>query len=734
MTLLRAPFRPSPFAKAMLLFSFPLAAWAQESAPETASATRLGEVTVNGQQINNDYNAPVSTVGAKTPTPIRDIPQQVTVVNRAVMDAQGATSLESALRYVPGITFTAAEGGTIGNNINLRGFSARTDIYLDTFRDRGQYYRDTFFLDSIEVLQGPSSMLFGRGSTGGIINQSSKLPSRTPHDEVSVLIGTSDQYRFTGDFDHTLNDAVAVRVPVMAQTVHSTRDVMHNQDYGAAPSLRVDLSPKTVLTVSTLLEHNHDMPDYGLPPLNNRPAPVSRDNFYGLTDDTTRQDVQVLNGSLKYQLAPELTLRNQAQYSKYRIDARETAANSVGTCSANPCTNANFTVLPTKAAGNTTDLSPDDLFVQLGSHDRNIHDSSAFDQGDVTWKVATGPLDHLLIAGFELGRDTYKNQAITLGNLPVLSLTDPQHISGKQAGVTLTPGNLAQADATTYAAFVNDTVSLGEHFKAVGGVRWDRYDSQITNTISTTTTAAAAQQTVYYDSVRGGLLYQPDDAQTYYVSYGTSFDPSLEQLTLTNGTQNVPPEKNRSYEVGSKWSLFGDNLGLTAALFQIEKTNARSQVEPGVYTLDGTIRVNGAELTASGRITPKWQVFSGYTYLDPEIVKASSTDGTKGHTPSNTPRNNATLWTTYMPWSAWEAGTGLVYSSSRYVNTTNVVSVPGFTRWDATLAFHQQKYDVRLNLQNLTNTHYFDSLIQSDGGRSVPGITRTALVSLNYRF
>lgn len=741
-------FRKNPFALAMLAFaSLPLAAAAQEgaAAPPAAGGTgaaesRLGEVRVSGQQIDDDegYNPGVSTIGGKQPTAVRDIPQQVTVINHELMEAQGATSLQDSLRYVPGITFTAAEGGTIGNNINLRGFSARTDIFLDGFRDRGQYYRDAFFLDSVEVLEGPSSMLFGRGSTGGVINQVSKTPSRKAFDELSAMLGTSDQYRVTGDFNHPLSPDAALRVAAVAQTLHSTRDVMHNQDYGAAPSLSLQLGPKAELTLSGLLEHNRDMPDYGLPPLNNKPAPVSRDSFYGLTDDSTSQDVGVLGARLKVELAPQLTLRNQVQYSRYRIAARETGANSVGTCTAQPCTNATFVVLPTKAAGNTTDLPLDQLYVQIGSHARNIRDTSAFDQTDLLWKVETGPLQHDLVIGAEIGRDTYRNQGITLNKLPIVSLLDPDYLSGSQLGVTQTQGNTVRSSAITEAGYFNDTVTVSEHWKAVGGLRWDRYDAQLTTTpppggTLSSTTVAAAQQTVYYDSVRGGLLYQPDAAQSYYASYGTSFDPSLEQLTVTSGQQAVPPEKNRSYEVGGKWDLFAGKLSLSSALFQVEKSNARSQVETGVYTLDGKVRVNGFAASAAGRITPKWDVMGGYTWLDPKVVAAGQVDGTTGKTPSNTPRNNLTAWTSYRPLHEWELGTGLVYSSSRYVNTTNVVAVDGFVRWDATLAWHQRRYDLRLNLLNLSDTHYFDALIQSDGGRAVPGIGRTALVTLTYR-
>jgi catecholate siderophore receptor len=178
----------------------------------------------------------------------------------------------------------------------------------------------------------------------------------------------------------------------------------------------------------------------------------------------------------------------------------------------------------------------------------------------------------------------------------------------------------------------------------------------------------------------------------------------------------------------------GGNLSLTSAVFRIEKTNARSQIAPGEFQLTGDVRVNGFELGAAGRITSRWQVLAGYTYLDAKIVAASPLDGTLGKVPLNTPRNSATLWTTYNVSREWEAGGGLTYMSDRFVNNTNVVSVGSYVRFDATVAYHQPKYDVRLNLLNLANRLNYDALIQSDGGRSVPGIDRTLLATFTYKF
>jgi catecholate siderophore receptor len=710
--------------------------FAQTAGPVAAAANNnkadvehLPEVKVQGQSINNDYAPGVSTVGGKTLTPIRDIPQSLTVVNRAVLDAQGAASLQEALRNVPGITIGGAEGGQIGNNINLRGFTARTDIFLDGMRDRGQYYRDTYYLESVEVLKGPSSMLFGRGSTGGIINQARKQPQLNGQDEVTATIGSHGYLRSTADLNRRLSDTSAFRVEMMGQDIKSTRDVMSNQDYGIAPSLRLGIGTPTEITLSALVAHNRDMPDYGVLAVNGRPLDVPRNTFYGLTDDRTVQDVGILSARIEHKISPNLTLRNQTQYSNYRTDARETYPNNVGTFSGGV-----FTPLATASTGNYTGLPLSQLSLRLVSHDRVIKDQSLNNQTDLIAKFDTGAIKHTLVAGAELSRDLYDNQTTSRNNLPVISVLNPAY--GATPGNSVTSaGNLGKGDATSFGAYINDTLELNKQWKVVGGVRWDRFKANVSNTVSTSTPPIyAASQAVNFTSVRGGVIYQPTDTQSYYASYGTSFNPSLEQLTVTSGQQNVAPEKNRSYEIGAKWDVFDGKLSLTSALFNIQKTNARSLVSPGVYQLDGDVRVTGFEVGAAGHITRNWQLIGGYTHLNPSIVKASAADGTQGKVLANTPRNSATLWSTYNLTPQWEVGGGFTYLSERYASNTNVVSADGYVRWDATVAYHQPKYDIRFNLLNVTNKQYIDSLIPSDGGRGVPGVGRTALVTVAYRF
>jgi catecholate siderophore receptor len=229
------------------------------------------------------------------------------------------------------------------------------------------------------------------------------------------------------------------------------------------------------------------------------------------------------------------------------------------------------------------------------------------------------------------------------------------------------------------------------------------------------------------------LIYQPTDEQSYYVSYGTSFNPSLEQLTATLGQQNLAPETNKSYEAGAKWDLLKGNLSLTTAVFDVTKDNARQLVSTGVYALAGDIEVKGVELGAAGRITRNWQVFAGLAVMNPRIIRA--VDGTQGNVPSNVPHDSASLWTTYKLARDWETGGGVSYMSNRYAANNDVVTVPRFIRYDAMLAYHQPKYDLRLNLLNLFNRRDdFDAVIPSDGGRSVPTISRTLLATVAYRF
>ena len=423
----------------------------------------------------------------------------------------------------------------------------------------------------------------------------------------------------------------------------------------------------------------------------------------------------------KRQINDSLKISNRTQFSHSMTDARETASGAVLTgplASSKALSNGNYTSLPLSA-----------LYVKLVSHDRVIENHAIYNDTMVQYRFDTGSVRHDLVAGVEFGHDSYTNQAYTRSNLPIVSLIDPAYLASTPSNAVQTAANHAESGATSLAGYVNDTVSIGKAWKLVGGLRWDRFQAHIGNTVSA---PAYAAQTNFFTSVRAGVIYQPTDWQSYYFSYGTSFNPSLETLTVTNNTQNLTPEHTKSFEVGGKWDLLNDNLSVTSALFQQDKDNARTLTSTGEYQLQGDIRVRGFQASVTGHISEKWQVYGSYTYMDGTILHAL--DGTQGKTLANTPRNTLTLWTTYALTPHWEIGGGPTYMSSRYAANTNYVQVGGYTRWDATAAYHAKQWDVRLNVLNLTNKSYYDALIQSDGGRAVPGVGRTFLATVDYRF
>jgi catecholate siderophore receptor len=714
-----------------------------EPAATGAPTSTLPQVTVKGARPSEDFNEPRNFL-PKLPAELRDIPQSVVIIDKALMQSQGATSLTSALRNVPGLTVGAAEGSQIGNNINLNGFSARTDIFIDGMRDRGQYYRDTFALDAIEVLMGPSSMLFGRGSTGGVINQVFKKPSLKDATELSVSGTSNGLVRTTADVTKPLSETSAGRVAMMFQEgAVSTRNLNDVLDFGIAPSYKFGIGTPTEVTLYALIQKNHDQVDYGVPPLNGFPVDVPRNTAYGYDSDYTDTNVMMVGAEIQHKFNEELVLRNQTQFNYVATSVRETAPQAIGVVGPN----GQFTATPVSG------LPLGNLFVRQQSHDRNINDLSIYNDTELTAKFDTGFLHHNLLTGLEFGFESYNNQnfarngncvgaplqatTATTGYTACTPLMQPSNSA--PGYLTSIPTNVGAGTAQSYAGYFNDTIDIGSQFKLVGGLRYDIYAAQISNSINVNTvpgntTIPSMSQTVNFLSVRGGAIWQPTSWQSYYVSYSTSFNPSLEQLVSTTGTsQPLPPENNESFEVGAKLDLLSGNLSLTGALFQITKYNARAQNPDGTFSATGTVRVQGARIGISGHLTDQWQVFGGFTYLNARIIDGIAV-GTQNMVPLNTPTYSATMWTTYAITPEIELGGGMTYMGQRYANNTDTVQVPQYFRFDAMAAYHFPTFDIRLNVFNLTDEKFYDQIIASDGGRAVPASGRTAMLTLTKRF
>ena len=645
--------------------------------------------------------------------PLRDLPQTVNVIPRAVIEEQGATTLRDVLRNVPGVTMTAGEGGVApGDNLTLRGFSARNDIFIDGVRDLGPQSRDPFNLEQVEVVKGPGSAYAGRGSAGGTINLVSKAPSLSRFIGATFNLGSDSTRRVSADLNLPIKDRAAFRLNLLAHDSDvAGRDVVQNRRWGVAPSLALGLGTRSRITFSLFHLQQNNISDYGIPwvpatsnaliDYRDQPAPVPRDTFYGLKNrdfEKTRSDFATL--AYENDLNDSTILRSQFRFGQSTRDSIAT---------------------PPRFASNDSTVINRELRSWLTKDDN-------FDnQTDLKTSFSTGAVNHTLVAGLSLSHETNERRTRTAGNMPTTLLNpDPNEIF---TGAIVEGANVGNVSGNSAAVYAFDTARLGNRWELTGGLRYDYFDVE-----GVSTTPARVSRIDRMLSWRGGVVFKPTAAGSLYVSYGTSLSPSLEGLSYSTANTAIEPEKTYTFEVGSKWDLFRDRLLVSGAVFRVEKTDART---PGIIpgdppqVLDGEQRVQGVEFGLTGSITSRWRVMGAYTYLHSQIVK-SNTPAEVGKDLQNTPKNSFSIWSTYQtPWRL-NFGGGPRFVDRRFGNNTNTRQVDGYWLLDAMASFPLSDHiELRLNMFNLTDSYYFDRL---GGGHLVPGAGRSVMFSTGFRF
>jgi catecholate siderophore receptor len=651
----------------------------------------------------------------RLPQRVQDIPQSITIVPQELMQEQAVTSFRDALRNVTGISLAAGEGGGAqGDNLTLRGFSARNDYFLDGIRDQGSYTRDVFNIESIEVLKGPSAVLFGRGSTGGAINQVSKTPQLEPLYTASVSVGTGQLLRGTADINQPLSKTIAIRATLLAHDAETVdRNEAEAKRFGFAPSITFGLGTPTQLTLSYLVQNEDNIPDYGLPYLFGKPAPVDRDNFYGLPEEDFEDILlNIFTARLEHRFNEQFNLRSTLRYSRTDREAAVTTLSILGT--------------PTPA----TPLS--DIMVNRGTRPgRDTEEGILTSQTELIARFHTLAFKHTLSTGLEVALEKFDATRFTHANVPPANLLNP-NVRPDTSRETETVSARTSTDTTSFAVYAMDQIRVLPKLDLVGGLRFDLFaadfDSYLNNQNFNRTDTKV--------SWRAGLVFHPTRSQSYYFASGTSFNPSAEALALAMNNADTPPEENISFEVGAKIGLFNDTINLQGALFRTDKANART-VDPDtlLQVLEGKQRVQGFELGLTGTPLPRWNVFTGFTYLDSKALESMDVQNgvpVQGKELQNVPRYSATLWTTYDIGEQWQVGTGVFYVSERFANTSNTNEVPKTVRWDATVAYQFNKnIQLRFNAINLTDELYFDGIHPS---HVVPGAGRTFILSGNFRY
>lgn len=672
---------------------------------------------------------------------LRDTPRTITAIPKEVLRDTGATSLRDVARATSGVTLATGEGGNaFGDRVFIRGFEARNDVYIDGMRDPGVSSRETFAVEQIEIVKGPSSAFGGRGTTGGLVSLQSKKAELRNFAVAEASIGTDDYRRFTLDANRKLSDTLALRVNALFHEADTPgRDHVWQQRWGVAGSLH--WTPDSRLTVDADYYHASmkGMSDYGLPfdPRSQMPFAVDPDNFYGAVGR------DFLNGSAdagtltaKFAASDDLTLRSQTRYGAV--------------------TNRYVVSVPGRAPV-TTAADPALWTVTTSATQRNAISRAVDSLADATWKFATGGIDHTLVAGVEYANERVTNRRYAFpayvedaaGN-PVatataitLNLYNPNPLLGYTIPAVADPATPDTVNRVeTLSAYAIDTLHISEQWSLTGGLRHDSYTIRATGGAG----AAAYDRTLKQDFLnwQASLTWKPAPAATLYVSVSTSSNPSGEQLDSTAdsygglgaGTASLEPERNHAWEAGVKYELAGGWLMLSGAAFRTVKQNAREQVATNVWQLAGTLRSQGFELGVNGNVTSRLALFGGYTFLDATITD-SAIVANVGQRFANVPRHSAALLATYALDKHLTLGGQATYRSEIRGGSyaAGTAHVPGYWRFDAVARYRlTDRFELRANVLNLTDKRYFDAIYRSATPYAYVAPGRSATFSLTAKF
>jgi catecholate siderophore receptor len=655
---------------------------------------------------NPGYLTPASRTATKTQTPLRDVPQSITVVTQQLVRDQLMMSMGDVVRYTPGIT--AIQGENNRDQVVIRGNSSSADFFLDGVRDDVQYYRDLYNLDRVEALTGPNAMMFGRGGGGGVINRVTKEADFMRTREFSLQGGSYGNKRFAADLDQPLNDKVAVRLDGMYENSGSFRNFVNLERYAINPSLT--LAPSAATKIKVSYEHLRDdrVADRGIPSFLGRPLDAGISTYFGdPKQSNVHADVNLGTVTIEHQ-AGRLIIRNHTLIGDYDRGYQNFVPGAV---------------------------SADRSQAALSAYNNATQRRNLFNQTDFIYAIETGRLRHTLLAGVEAGRQLtnnfrntgYFNNTATSILIPLLDPTITTPTTFRQSA---TDAN-NHLEANLGAAYAQDQIELARHWQLVAGVRFDHFDLQYHDNRSGTN----LRRIDNLISPRTGIVFKPVTALSIYGTYSVSYLPSSgdQFSSLTVITQQVKPERFSNYEAGAKWQVLRD-LSLTAAVYRLDRTNTRSTDpnDPTRIVQTGSQRTNGFELGMTGSVTRRWKMAGGYAYQD-AFVTTATTAAVAGAQVAQVPHHTFSLWNNYQLLRRWGAGLGVLHRSNMYAAVDDTVTLPGYTRTDAAVYFSvTEKVRVQANVENLLGVKYY---LNADSNTNIsPGSSRAVRIGLTARF
>lgn len=648
------------------------------------------------------YASDDGSSATKTPTPLIDVPQTVTMITQDQIEDQALRGLNEALRYVPGVSLDTGEGHR--DAVYLRGQSTTADFYLDGLRDDAQYYRPLYNVERIEVLKGANALIFGRGGGGGAINRVSKKAD--PMQTFGSFAASADQFgafSLAADANAPLGGAIAGRINATYEEFDSNRQFYEGRFIGVSPTVTADLGPDTRLTASYSYDDDKRLTDRGNPSLNGEPLRGYDDTLFGDPDfNHSATKAHIARARLVHDFSDALSANATVQYANYDLFYSN--------------------IVPAGATPTTVTLAG----YQSGTQRENL-----IGQANLVAQFDTGSVGHTMLFGVEaMSQDSASQRyGVTFtGGSNRIDVPLAETISVPDFTVALQRSSMS--DLSVFAAYAQEQLDLGI-VQLVGGVRYERFDLTSENLITATPGARVDERW----NPRFGVIVKPAEAISLYASYSESFLPqSGDQFSQVDPQEELlDPEVFRNYEIGLKW-LLKPELFLTAALFRLDRSNTRAPdpVNPGFVILTGETRVEGFETSLAGTLLPGLDVSLGYTYLDGQI-RQDTTRAAAGTRLQQLPKHQASAWAHYELTEKFALGAGLVHQSSQFSSLTHAVTLPAYTRIDAA-AYYDLTSDIalQLNIENLFDTDYFAS---AHGDNNIqPGKPFTARIGAKFSF
>ena len=697
----RRPFRILASVSLVAIAAVPAQASAQEAWADGIADDQ--EIIVTGEK--EGYVA-ISSAGLKTDTPLIDTPQTVSVVTREQLDDQALQDIGDILRYTPGASIGQGEGNR--DQITIRGQNTTADFFVDGIRDDVQYFRPLYNIERVEIHKGPNAMIFGRGGGGGIVNRVTKSPiADRQFGEATASIDSFGAYYLAGDLNLAIGETAAFRFNGLYEEFDNHRNFYDGRRFAVNPTFGAELDDQNRILLSYEYVDDDRAVDRGNPaelrdagngcsfadPCG--PLTGYRDTLFGRpgTNRTTLQ-AHILKLRVEHDFSDELSFSATTQYGDYDKLYRN--------------------IYPVDARSNDVRLTPVGNSVTLDGYVDTTDRENFITQGNLLWTGDTGILGHSLLLGYEIGQQQSANArrdilfAASNDDLIVVPLTDPIAVPA----FTFPAFNRnTVSDLKFLSLYVQDQISIGDHFEIIGGVRFDRFDLDVNDFRN----GRLLSRTDEKFSPRLGAIYKPQENISIYASYAKSFLPrSGDQfLTLDPTNANLAPETFENYEVGVKWDLM-PALSLTAALFRLDRDDQSILLDnQGNTTLSGS-RTEGVEVQLVGKLTDAWQINAGYSYLDGQQRNAAMAGGQDLRL-FQVPEHMVSLWTKYDLTDQFGAGLGVTHQSSQFATNNNSVRIPAFTRVDAALYYDvSEKVQVQLNVENLFDAAYYPSVHNDD--------------------